>query len=98
MRAVFTTTAALTLLFAHLATAQTYQSCYEPDPPSCIDRFGTFDDEWSFDRCRRDMEDYVDEMVSFRSCLANWHEAAGNEVEDVIERFNCKASGDSFCR
>lgn len=81
-----------------LASGQTYHSCFEPDPPSCIDRYGTFDDEWSFDRCRRDVESYVEEVSTFRDCLAQWHEAVGDEAAATIERFNCKARGESFCR
>lgn len=80
------------------AQAQTYNSCFEPAPPDCIDRYGTFDDEWSFNRCKRDVESYIDDVSMFRSCLANWHEAVGYEVDEVIERFNCKARGESYCR
>ncbi|PJE33761.1 hypothetical protein PSM7751_04254 [Pseudooceanicola marinus] len=94
----------LPILFASIVVcsaadseAQTYHSCYEPDPPNCIDRYGTFDDEWSFDRCRGEVEDYVDDVGYFQSCLADWHQAIGYEAEDVIDRFNCKARGEIFC-
>lgn len=79
------------------AFAQAGYYCSEPIPPSCVDSFETFDDEWSFQRCQQEIENYVNEASSFRTCLAEWHDAAGAEVDRVIDRFNCKASGNNFC-
>jgi hypothetical protein len=79
------------------AAAQAGYYCSEPSPPYCIDGFGTFDDEWSFNRCRDEVESYVSEVTDFQNCLAQWHEAAGYEAENVIEKFNCKAQGNTFC-
>lgn len=76
--------------------AQAYY-CSEPIRPSCIDRYGTFDDECSFDRCKREVESYLSEVEDFRSCLADAHRQAGDEADAVVERFNCKAQGRSYC-
>ena len=80
-----------------LANGQSGYFCDEPYPPRCIDAFGTFDDEWSFDQCRDDVEDYVRDVQDFQSCLSNWFEAMNWEVDDVIDEFNCMAQGNSFC-
>lgn len=77
--------------------AQSYFFCDEPQPPNCIDRYGTFDDDWSFNRCRNDVGDYVEEVARFQSCLAEWHGAAGREADDVVDEFNCRAQGQSYC-
>jgi hypothetical protein len=80
---------------ASLSQASYY--CDEPDPPYCIDGYGTFDDEWSFSRCRNEVEAYVDDVVDFQQCLADWLDAAGREADEAVERFNCRAQGLSFC-
>ena len=77
--------------------SQSNYYCDEPDPPYCIDRYGTFDDEWSFTRCRREVEYYLDDVADFQQCLSGWFDAAGREADDVVERFNCRAQGRSFC-
>ena len=77
--------------------AQAGYYCSEPSPPYCIDSYGTFDDEWSFNRCKNEVESYLSEVASFQNCLADWHSAAGDEADAAIEKFNCKAQGNSFC-
>ena len=44
-----------------LAHAQFY--CSEPGPPYCIDAFGTFESEWSFNNCRDEVEAYLDDVA-----------------------------------
>ena len=76
---------------------QTNYFCAEPDPPYCVDSYGTFDDEWSFSRCRNEVEYYLDDIADFQRCLSDWFDAAGQEADDIVERFNCRAQGRSFC-
>jgi len=90
-------TLALAVSAAAPAEAQTYKSCYEPEPPRCINSYGTFDDEWAFESCKAEVKRYIAEVETFQSCLADWHEAVGYEVDKVIERFNCKARGEVYC-
>jgi hypothetical protein len=72
--------------------------CSKPTEPSCIDRFGTFSDEWSFNRCKSEVESYMSDATSYRSCLINEINSVKSEVDTVVERFNCKAKGGTFCR
>ena len=80
-----------------VTTQASYWFCSEPRKPSCIDQYGTFDNEWSFRRCRDSVEDYLDDVSEFQSCLANWHEDIGKEADKLVDRFNCKARQELFC-
>jgi len=82
------------------AVAQ-YLYCTRPEPPYCIDAFGTFDDDYSFNSCKNKMEQYLYEINSYIECVVS---EADNETRDVrreangaVERFNCKARGETFC-
>lgn len=78
------------LVFPTLAHA-----CYEPTAPYCAERYGAFDDEWEFNRCKREMESYRDEVESFISCVSNEAEQqsqdAIDEYEDAVDSFNRRA-------
>ena len=75
--------------------------CTEPEPPYCLDAFGTFDDEWSFNRCKADMESYLSDVDHYTDCIIQEAREkasqAASEANEAIERFNCKAQGNSFC-
>lgn len=75
--------------------------CTRPTEPFCIDSYGTFDDDWAFDRCRSEVERYLDAMGEYRRCLLRQVEIelddAANEAQRVTERFNCKAGGGLIC-
>jgi hypothetical protein len=43
--------------------------CSKPDAPTCSSRYGAFDDEYDFTRCRRQMESYRSDVESFLDCL-----------------------------
>lgn len=43
--------------------------CSKPDAPYCATRYGPFDDQYDFDRCKREMQSYRDDVQSFLSCL-----------------------------
>lgn len=72
--------------------------CSEPSAPSCASRYGSFDDEWEFDRCKRDMEDYRSEVESFISCnndeirkAQQASEEAASEYSEAVDDFNKRA-------
>lgn len=94
-KSLILTTLALPLLFP--ATGQAMLYCSEPDPPSCVDSFYTFDDQSSFDRCRRELQSYLTEVSDYRACLMTAADDSADEATDLVERFNCKAEGNSFC-
>lgn len=89
------------VLVGVLLATETYAFCYKPDPPYCIDAFGTFESDWSFNNCKSEVESYLSETDEYVSCIVRKaqrdSEEAQSEADDTIERFNCKAKGNSFC-
>ncbi len=77
--------------------ANAYGSCSEPRPPYCIDALGTFEDEFAFGRCRSEVERYQDEVRAYVRCLEREQDEAIDEANRVVDRFNCKADGGTFC-
>ena len=84
--------------FAALIPFEALAYCSEPSAPSCATRYGAFDDEWDFDRCKRDMENYKSEVESFMSCksreiqeASNESESAASDYNDAVESFNRRA-------
>ena len=99
--------ALLLVVFIPSAGAQAFY-CSEPSEPYCIDAYGTFDDEYSFQSCRREMENYLDEVRRYEQCVADEVRRIANEAQsdvdrirrdadDALERFNCKAQGNTYC-
>lgn len=100
----FMSTGALAALllgaFMPSAVAQSLY-CSEPSEPYCIDAYGTFDNDWSFRSCRDEVERYLEEVDRYAQCLIDEAQReiddARREADDVIERFNCKAQGNTYC-
>lgn len=78
-----------------------YRTCYRPDAPFCIDGYGTFDSDWSFQSCKSEVERYVADMNEYSSCVIRQTKREVSEVEDetsrTIEKFNCNARGELYC-
>lgn len=72
-----------------------YAYCYEPSAPSCASTFGGFDDEWEFDRCKREMESYKADVESYIDCnnqqARRKNEDAISEYESAVDSFNRRA-------
>jgi hypothetical protein len=78
--------------------------CSEPSAPSCASNYGTFDDEWEFGTCKREMESYRDDVERFFRCNGDEAEEAARKARDdnasalsdynnAVEAFNRKAGG-----
>lgn len=89
-----------TFLAAGAVQAQSIY-CSKPEPPYCIDGYNTFENEYSFRDCKFDMERYLDDIERYTQCLFDEADTmaseARREANETIERFNCKAEGNSFC-
>lgn len=79
--------------------------CSTPSAPSCATRYGSFDDEDDFARCRRQMISYQSEVESLISCVTRELreaqskaqsdiETAKNEYSNAVDRFNRRARSD----
>ena len=86
--------------------------CSEPSVPYCVNGIGTFDDQFSFDMCKSDMERFVRETEDYNQCVragaereaeelfrdaGNKIEEANEELSDTIEEFNCRARREITC-
>lgn len=96
MKSIFCATTSLAFVFAGVET-NAMNFCSEPSQPTCTSSFYDFSDEYSFNRCKNDVEAYLSEIENYRSCLAAEIDDAAEEANSVIEEFNCKAEGRSFC-
>jgi hypothetical protein len=52
-----------------LGVADALGFCFRPDAPYCASRYGGFDEEYDFSRCRREMESYRSDVEDFLDCL-----------------------------
>lgn len=102
--------ASLTILVVSEGYAQTYtRSCYEPDAPRCLTAYDTFDNDYSFNSCLRDLNRYDGEVDDYIACLKGQVEDLVSEnqgkVDDVNDQrsrsvayWNCKArDSSSYC-
>lgn len=67
--------------------------CSKPDAPYCATRYGPFDDQYDFDRCKREMQSYRDDVQSFLSCLKRESDQTINDYNDAVASFNRRARG-----
>jgi hypothetical protein len=78
--------------------------CSAPSAPFCATRFGSFDDQYDFDRCKSEMDSYKNDAESFLSCqkreaddyLATLKRKSDGVIEEynsAVETFNRRARG-----
>jgi hypothetical protein len=80
-------------LAACLSTpAGAYVYCSEPSAPSCADDFTSFVDEYDFNSCRDDMEDYRRDVSYYLDCLSTEADETIAEYNRAVEDFNDRAS------
>lgn len=72
------------------ASPSAWAYCSEPSAPSCANGYGSFQDQWEFDSCKGDMEDFKSEIEDFISCkqreVDDANDAArraASEAEDI---------------
>jgi len=71
--------------------ALAFYYCTEPTVPSCASRYGSFDDEWEFDRCKREMKNYQSDVETFITCNNSANEQAISDYNDAVKKFNRRA-------
>lgn len=87
------------LLLGAMLPTGSFAYCSEPSAPSCASRFGAFEDEWEFDRCKSDMESYKSDVEDFMSCerreaqdavdeAERKAESAASDYSDAVDDFN----------
>lgn len=63
-----------------------------PEPPYCASMGFQFADEYDFERCRTEMEDYRRKIAGYSDCLASERKQAIEQFNETVESFNRKAS------
>jgi hypothetical protein len=78
------------MIFASLAvTASSAQAyCSAPTAPYCATRYGAFDDQDDFDRCKREMASYQSEAQDFLSCTKRDADDLKRKSDNVIDEYN----------
>lgn len=59
--------------------------CLMPTAPPCASRYGKFDDEWDFQRCRREIESLRSETEQAMQCLRD-------QFSETVRAFNRRAN------
>ena len=78
--------------------------CSEPSAPYCATSYGSFDDEYDFESCKREMENYKDEVERYISCRNDEAQEAIDEANidnrkassaysEAVDSFNRRAGG-----
>ena len=70
--------------------------CSEPSEPYCIDDFDGFD-RMEFESCRSDVESYLQNVEDYIDCMRREQQRVSEDANDVIEKFNCLAAGETYC-
>ena len=91
----------LMILASLMVTASSAQAyCSSPSAPYCATRYGAFDDQNDFDRCKRQMASYQGEAQDFLSCtkreaddLKRKSDGVIDEYNGAVESFNRRARG-----
>lgn len=81
----------VSVLLALASTAHAYDDCSEPEKPWCVQRYGAFDDEDDFNRCRSQIMSYRSEVEDYLSCLKENSGEATSEYDDAVSSFNRRA-------
>ena len=74
--------------------------CSEPSAPYCASSYGQFDDQWEFDRCKREVENYASDVERYIDCRSDEANEAVRSAEydrqNAISEYNNTV--DSFNR
>jgi hypothetical protein len=65
-------------------------ACNEPASPACTSRHELFQDQEDYERCRRDMTSYNDEVERFVHCV---RDDAEQKVKQAVDEYNSMVQG-----
>lgn len=63
-----------------------------PKPPLCAASFISFSDQYQFQTCRSEMQDYQAKIERYGKCLEHEYSEAVSDLNGAIESFNRLAS------
>ena len=71
--------------------------CTAPVEPACVVTDIDLADEMAVNRCRSDVEQYVDDAEAYGECLRAQAEAVPKSIEQVQRTFRCKTGETEAC-
>lgn len=74
--------------------ARVYGNCQEPRTPFCLSQYGAFESDYQYKDCKRDIENYIDELNQWADCVSG---KAEDSRQESIKKFNCRVDGKSTC-
>ena len=90
--------------FVAIAPSPVLAYCFEPSAPHCASSYLEFSDEYEFDRCKREMQTYADEVETSNQCrqdevqeLADTAEEEARQARQAADEYDSEAqdaSGD----
>lgn len=89
--------ASVLLALSPVKQVSAYMYCREPLEPDCQSRSWTFEEDYAFQRCRSEVELFVDEINSYVTCLTQAAQQAQGTANNVVDEFNCRAKGGIVC-
>jgi hypothetical protein len=89
MRALVVIFSAATIV----AVTPALSACSEPSAPYCSTKYGAFDDEEEFLRCKNEMDSYQSEAQEYLSCMKRKSDSVIQEYNSAVESFNRRARG-----
>jgi hypothetical protein len=74
-------------------TTQALAYCSEPSAPYCASKYGAFEDQDEFRRCKTEMESYQSEAQEYLSCVKRKSDSVIEDYNSAVESFNRRARG-----
>ncbi len=89
---------AIGCLVTTLSASMGHAYCSPPSAPYCASRYGQFDSQYDFERCKREMESYKSDVETYIDCqnmaisrLRSENERAISDFNDAVQSFNRRA-------
>jgi hypothetical protein len=81
------------MAFSTMTASVSYAYCTKPDAPYCATQYGKFEDQYEFDRCKNEVENFKSEVEDFLSCQKRENQQAIDDYNEAVESFNRRARG-----
>jgi hypothetical protein len=71
--------------------------CAPPVSPSCFQREETYREPANAEACQKEIDEYINVALNYRTCLEEEIERAVKNANDTIDTFKCRAKGRLNC-
>jgi hypothetical protein len=81
-----------------VAQSEFSKYCTPPLSPSCIQREETYKEPANTEACQKEIDEYINEALRYRTCLEEQIERAVKNANDIVDNFKCRTQGRSDCQ